>query len=269
MSRPINFTDTTVIKKPYVEIDGVEYEVQDGTYQGGTNLNANTFNKMQDELNQFRNLFSTHLIQMNTDYRTTADFIKVEPNTTYILSSKDNNVTFQGNLLFYNANKEQLSQLYKFSQPFTTPSNCEYIKLVFANENAPLDAKIQLEENTTATNYTPWAGYIVESGSNNNGSYIKYSDGTMICRNKKTFNIAANIAYGALFRMEGIDFPNFPVAFKDVPDISCFCVGINTALLANWNASTKEKIGPLIGIRPVSTNAQDYIISYIAIGRWK
>ena len=102
MSRPINFTDTSVTKKPYVEIDGIEYEVQDGTYEGGTDLNANTFNKMQDELNSFRNLFSTHLIQMNTDYRTTADFIKVEPNTTYILSSKDNNVTFQGNLLFYN-----------------------------------------------------------------------------------------------------------------------------------------------------------------------
>ena len=58
-------------------------------------LNAENLNKMQDELNPFRNLFSTHLIQMNTDYRTTADFIKVEPNTTYILSSKDNNVTFQ------------------------------------------------------------------------------------------------------------------------------------------------------------------------------
>ena len=91
----------------------------------------------------------------------------------------------------------------------------------------------------------------------------------MICRNKKTFNIAANVAYGALFKTEEINFPNFPVAFKDVPDISCFCIGANTALLANWNASTKEKIGPLIGIRPVSTDAQDYIISYIAIGRWK
>ena len=232
-------------------------------------LNAENLNKMQDELNSFRNLFSTHLIQMNTDYRTTADFIKVEPNTTYILSSKDNNVNFQGNLIFYNSNQVHISQIFTFTAPFTTPSDCEWIKVTFNNENAPLDAKIQLEEGTAKTSYTPWAGYIVESGSNDNGSYIKYSDGTMICRNKKTFNIAANIAYGALFRTEGIDFPNFPVAFKDVPDISCFCIGINTALLANWNASTKEKISPLIGIRPVSTDAQDYIICYIAIGRWK
>ncbi len=357
-----------------------------------------------------KNKFSTYLTQMNTDYRTTASFVKVKPNTTYIFSSKDNNVNFLGNLIFCNSNQVQTSQIFTFTAPFTTPSDCEWIKLVFANKNAPLDAKIQLEEGTektsfapyidenvantmananlfrnmlnipdgtythngvtyivkdgiftyssgTATsdvniginiapftlkagtytmsnnsgrhpyillysgntkvveseyadngvktftienettidnihlyfglntppasvkpqveegtrksNFTSWAGYIVESGLNDNGSYIKFSDGTMICRNKKTFNRAANVAYGALFKTEGIDFPNFPVAFKDVPDISFFCIGVNTALLANWNASTKEKIGPLIGIRPVSTNAQDYIISYIAIGRWK
>ena len=246
MSRPITFQNDTA---PY--------------------LSAENLNKMQDELNPFRNLFSTYIRQMNTDYRQSNDFVKVKPNTTYILSSKDNNVTFQGNLLFYDVDKEQLSQLYTFNQPFTTPANCEYIKLGFSNANAPIDAKIQLEEGTVATRYTPWAGYIEESGFNADGSWIKYSDGTMICRNKKTFNIAANIAYGALFRTEEIDFPNFPVAFKDVPDISCFCIGINTILLANWNVTTKEKIGPLIGIRPVSTNAQDYIISYIAIGKWK
>ena len=46
----INFTDTTVTKKPYVEVDGVEYEVQDGTCDGGTDLNANTFNTMQTNI---------------------------------------------------------------------------------------------------------------------------------------------------------------------------------------------------------------------------
>lgn len=357
-----------------------------------------------------KNKFSTYLTQMNTDYRSTASFVKVKPNTTYIFSSKDNNVNFKGNLIFYNSNQAQTSQIFTFTAPFTTPSDCEYIKLIFANIDAPLDAELQLEEGTEKTsfapyinenvantianvnlfrnllnipdgtythngvtyivkdgiftyssgtptsavsitlnitpitlkigtytmsnnsgnypymilysgntqvvkseyanngvktftvenetiinkitlyfgtstppasikpqieegtrksNFTSWAGYIVESGSNDNGSYIKFSDGTMICRNKKTFNRAANVAYGALFKTEGIDFPNFPVAFKDVPDISFNCIGVNTALLANWNASTKEKIGPLIGIRPVSTNAQDYIISYIAIGKWK
>lgn len=46
----ITFTNTTVTKKPYVVINGVEYEVQDGTYTGGTDLDASTFNTMQNNI---------------------------------------------------------------------------------------------------------------------------------------------------------------------------------------------------------------------------
>ena len=43
----INFTDTTITQKPYVTKNNVNYEVQDGIYTGGTDLNAKTFNDMQ------------------------------------------------------------------------------------------------------------------------------------------------------------------------------------------------------------------------------
>lgn len=46
----ISFEDTTVVKSPYVIIDGVEHEVYNGTYQGGTDLNAQIFNQMQDNI---------------------------------------------------------------------------------------------------------------------------------------------------------------------------------------------------------------------------
>ena len=46
----INFTDTTVTQKPYVTINNVNYEVQDGIYTGGTDLNAKTFNDMQSNI---------------------------------------------------------------------------------------------------------------------------------------------------------------------------------------------------------------------------
>ena len=45
----INFQDTEVVKAPYVEINGVEYEVE-SEYEGGTDLNASTFNTMQDNI---------------------------------------------------------------------------------------------------------------------------------------------------------------------------------------------------------------------------
>lgn len=292
MSRPINFTDTTVTKKPYVEINGNEYEVQDGTYQGGTDLNANTFNTMQDELNVFRNMLNipdgtydsngvTYVVKDGVFTYSggtgTSDVnigINITPFTlkagTYTMS---NNSGTHPYILLYSGDTKIVESEYANNgvKTFTieNETTINKVHLYFGQNTPPASVKPQVEEGTKKSNFAPWAGYIVESGSNDNGSYIKYSDGTMICRNKKTFNIAANIAYGALFRTEGIDFPNFPVAFKDVPDISCFCIGVNTALLANWNVNTKEKISSLIGIRPVSTDAQDYIISYIAIGMWK
>ena len=48
----INFTDTTVTQKPYVTINNVNYEVHDGIYTGGTDLNAQTFNTMQNNIEQ-------------------------------------------------------------------------------------------------------------------------------------------------------------------------------------------------------------------------
>ena len=48
----INFTDTTVTQKPYVTINNQNYEVQDGIYTGGTDLNAQTFNTMQSNIEQ-------------------------------------------------------------------------------------------------------------------------------------------------------------------------------------------------------------------------
>ena len=46
----INFTDTTITQKPYVTINNVNYEVQDGIYTGGTDLNAQTFTDMQTNI---------------------------------------------------------------------------------------------------------------------------------------------------------------------------------------------------------------------------
>ena len=46
----ITFENTTVTKQPYVVIDGNEYEVHEGTYSGGTDLDADTFNTLQDNI---------------------------------------------------------------------------------------------------------------------------------------------------------------------------------------------------------------------------
>ena len=45
----INFQDTVVVKTPYVEINGTEYEVK-SEYEGGTDLDATVFNTMQNNI---------------------------------------------------------------------------------------------------------------------------------------------------------------------------------------------------------------------------
>lgn len=62
----INFTDTTITQKPYVTINNQNYEVQDGVYTGGTDLNANTFNTMQDNIEEEMNKNSNSIGDLAT-----------------------------------------------------------------------------------------------------------------------------------------------------------------------------------------------------------
>lgn len=65
----INFTDTTITQKPYVTVNNQNYEVQDGIYTGGTDLNAQTFNDMQANIETAINALYPigHIIIRDTD----------------------------------------------------------------------------------------------------------------------------------------------------------------------------------------------------------
>lgn len=64
----IVFEDTTVVKSPYVTVDGIEYSITNGTYQGGTDLNADTFNTMQDNIeNAIKKASITNQRLLSTD----------------------------------------------------------------------------------------------------------------------------------------------------------------------------------------------------------
>lgn len=73
----ITFEDTQVTKKPYVTINETEYEVQDGTYTGGTDLNATTFNNMQDNIESAINENANNIGDL-TDLTTTNKTSTVE-----------------------------------------------------------------------------------------------------------------------------------------------------------------------------------------------
>ena len=133
----------------------------------------------------------------------------------------------------------------------------------------------KLEVGSVASQYEPYqiidysrvAG-IIESGSNSNGNYIKYGDGTMICTKKVSFNNTFTTAWGSMYTTDQISLGNWPVAFTEVPTVNASIMSNYSAFIQGINGCTITAVGSTYLARPVNTNAQGYI-SIMAIGRWK
>lgn len=121
----------------------------------------------------------------------------------------------------------------------------------------------------TGNNTVEIAGsVIVESGSNSNGNYIKYYDGTMICTKKVSFNHAFTEPWGSMFTTSLIDLGDYPVEFSDVPTVTASIMSNYSCFIQRIGDYSKSKVGTTYLARPVNTNALGYI-SIMAIGRWK
>lgn len=130
-------------------------------------------------------------------------------------------------------------------------------------------SNIQIEKGSL-TPYTPYKAYgIVESGSNSNGEWVKWDDGTMICRATHSINAPINIQYGALYRTDGMALPDYPAPFIKKPEVTFSSVGSNSCFITNWGVGTSTKPNTLLLMKPATAETTDYLISYIAIGRWK
>lgn len=113
---------------------------------------------------------------------------------------------------------------------------------------------------------------IVESGSNANGEYIKYADGTMICTRTNSFSSSASTSYGSLFRSGQIVGLDMPQTFTSL-------YFFNTSLESNNNIywltndhtalATSSRWPGFYIISGTSRSSQSFTLKYIAIGRWK
>lgn len=129
--------------------------------------------------------------------------------------------------------------------------------------------KLQLEESSSATEYTPFAGYVVESGSNSNGNWIKYSDGTMICWGYyEKENIAINRTFGSLYECQSFNLGNFPQNFAVIPRVTITKLGSVCAWIESLDNVTRSSLGTANWVRPTA-GTYTLAYSYTAIGRWK
>lgn len=129
---------------------------------------------------------------------------------------------------------------------------------------------------TTNTYSCDYINGIIESGSNDNGSWIKFEDGTMICTNRYFIQTEGNTTTqsGALYVSSEITGKSFPISFTSRPEIF---FNFENSTWGDKNIIAIKTIGyPTASVAPafqlVSTiTSTDTAINfeYLAIGKWK
>ena len=99
---------------------------------------------------------------------------------------------------------------------------------------------------------------IVDSGSNSNGSWIKWADGTMICYLNRGYSANGDfVADGSIF-LKDFDGWTFPKPFIITPFVQ----------VTNRSANAITP-GTFYATKPKSTTGETVKVSYIAVGKWK
>ncbi|MHC8299630.1 phage tail protein [Pseudomonas sp. ZS1P83] len=114
-------------------------------------------------------------------------------------------------------------------------------------------------------------GAIIETGSNANGAWTKWADGTMICTNRFGFNAGTSIATGGIFSTGTTPGKNFPVAFVGIPelDVGAYAIGIAVIPAALSDIASPVAWPSMLCFGPYSTTSFfQGIYNYVAIGRW-
>lgn len=135
------------------------------------------------------------------------------------------------------------------------------IAFSFRNDNQAIYSRAKM-----AGTWGSWEA-MMESGSNTNGRYIKYEDGTMICwgQIQRTINVTSGfdgVYYG------NITYVSFPATFNIAPTMTIntyigtglYCSCINSISVNGWAGYLWS---------PGSHSNVNATIHYVAIGRWK
>jgi hypothetical protein len=111
---------------------------------------------------------------------------------------------------------------------------------------------------------------IVDAGSNNDGSWVRFGNGLQICWGSKTFPGEGWAGSGDRWYLLGQSL-TFPVPFDRNPiflgTTRDSAVGARSAKLANFNAGTSSVTG--IAFNGWGTSPSSFDLYWLAIGWWK
>jgi hypothetical protein len=141
-------------------------------------------------------------------------------------------------------------------------------KNLFGDSSKINAGEIAFKDENNSVHPITW-GVIVESGSNANGTYIKFGDGTMICWIRMSVtDQAINQAYGSLFI--GTRNWTFPAEFLNPPTVTCSEFKWGTGAPWGGVSTATYSYAILRGYDVLARAAGTACtISAMAIGRWK
>ena len=110
---------------------------------------------------------------------------------------------------------------------------------------------------------------VVESGNNNNGSYVKFVDGTMICKKQVAGTTKITSAWGTMYESSVIDCGNYAINFVETPRIYATVVGSGCFIESVGGGANTNSFGNMYLALPFSREEHNYIVDLLAVGRWK
>ena len=130
--------------------------------------------------------------------------------------------------------------------------------------------KINASEIAVAPGLMLPGAVIVESGSNANGDYVRFGDGTMICMGKTSVDgkFDGNLKWGSLYYLDApvMDYPKPFISQPYTIPVSFTTLGI---MFSTYNPVTTTHTPTIELVRPVTNPKVPITIGYVAIGRWK
>jgi hypothetical protein len=112
-------------------------------------------------------------------------------------------------------------------------------------------------------------GAIIERGSNANGEYIRWADGTQICSRFVTYAAwPFSGTEGAVYSRSPEGAIPYPAPFIAPPFVASSCVGSGSGVWSPLSGATTTTEWPVQRLYAASPAEQALMISTIAVGRW-
>lgn len=152
-------------------------------------------------------------------------------------------------------------------------SGTDNINFSFKSGNS-IDTKIGDLTQLNTTNKINLVGAInsiVESGSNANGNWVKFADGTMICTKKINFTgIVINQVWGSVYETASkVNFGDYAQEFIEIPSVSIDLADGSTCFCESFSGRTKKSIGSTWLWKPAVEADGTMTFDIIAIGKWR